>query len=104
MDFYTGKPDRPIEHYGIVSYTFQQLPFMEKASGALKELFKNKVKKVEPQSDEEAMQSIKLLVLEKNSKTNVIYDMKISTIYVPAFYAYCMITKIYASYGRYKDE
>lgn len=23
MDFYTGNPDRPIEHYGIVSYTFQ---------------------------------------------------------------------------------
>lgn len=103
MDFYTGKPDRPIEHYGIVSYTCQQRHFDDVSVKELNELFKNRVKRFEFQSDEEAFQSIELLVLGKNQKANVIYDMKFSTAYVPVIDGSCIITKNYASYGCYKD-
>lgn len=53
MDFYTGKPDRPIEHYGIVSHTLQTqygIGFME---GLL-----SGESVVEQQSDQEALQKI----------------------------------------------
>lgn len=102
MDFYTGKPDRPIEHYGIVSYTFYQSPFGEGFIKTLRGLL-SKVSNVAQQSDEEALQSIGQLVVSKNVNTNVIYDMQFSTAYAPVSDGSFIITKIYASYGRYKD-
>lgn len=101
MDFYTGKPDRPIEHYGIVSYTFQT----SHAVGIVKAFTKvfGNTTVMEQQSDEEALQAIEQLVLEQKSIANVIYDMNISITHIPAQNSFCIVTKIYASYGRYKD-
>lgn len=101
MDFYTGKPDRSIEHYGVVSHTFQTqygVGFIK----AWESLFKGE-SVVEQQSDMEALQTIAQLVLDGNQDANVVYDMRISTAYVPVSEGSAIVTTIYASCGRYKD-
>lgn len=101
MDFYTGRPDRSIEHYGIISYTFQT----QHGKGFIKAwegLFSGG-SAVEQQSDEQALQTIAQLVLERQPNANVIYEMRVSTAYVPVSDGSAIVTTIYASYGYYKD-
>lgn len=102
MDFYTGKPDRPIEHYGVVSHIFQT----QYGVGFIKSwesLFKGE-SVVEQQSDMEALQTIAQLVLEGQPNANVIYEMRISIAYVPVSEGSAIVAMIYASCGRYKKD
>ncbi|CAI3938606.1 unnamed protein product [Commensalibacter communis] len=101
MDFYTGKPDRAINHYGIIHYTYET----SQAVGLMKAItnvFKYETD-AKQQSDEDALLAIEKLVLEKQSNTNVIYDMNVSMVHIPIQGSYCIITKIFASYGAYQD-
>ncbi|CAI3938540.1 hypothetical protein [Commensalibacter communis] len=101
MDFYTGKPDRAIKHYGVIHYTYQT----SQAAGFAK-VFTNMLRyttDIEQQSDEDALLAIENLVLEKQSNANVIYDMNVSMVHIPIQGSYCIITKIFASYGAYQD-
>lgn len=101
VDFYTGKPDRPIEHYGIVSYTFQTSQAVSVVKAITNVL--RFTTDIEQHSDEEALLAIERLVLIKNSNADIIYDMNISMVHIPIQGSYSIVTKIYASYGCYKD-
>ncbi|MDI2112923.1 hypothetical protein [Commensalibacter nepenthis] len=101
MDFYTGKPDRAIKHFGIIHYTYetsQAVGLMKAITNAFR--YETDVKQ---QSDEDALLAIENLVLERKPNANVVYDMNVSMVHIPIQGSYCIITKIFASYGAYQD-